>query len=223
MTKQDVSDAYWDYLLMEGRRPGSVYALCKRLELDETEFYGYFASFEQVEAEYWESTVVETLAVLEADEDYAEYPADQKLLAFFYTYISHIQKCRSRFSGYFPQQIVGGHVALKSMRLAFETFASKIVAEGVSHGLYADRKKLTDHYPKGIFLHFMAVVKFYLRDTSAGFEDTDAFIEKSVHFGAQMAAHGVLESGFDLFRFIAGKDDRMKGLAKVLSKFIPEK
>ncbi len=222
MTKEELCDGYWDDVLTQGARPQSVYAFCKRLDIEEAEFYQHFASFASLEAAYWEATVEETLKVLEADEDYAEYSADQKLLAFFYTYISHIQPRRSRFTERFPRSLVGSHAVLNGMRQAFESYAAGIVDEGVKQGIYADRKKLTDLYPKGIFLHFFAVINYYLRDTSVGFENTDAFIEKSVNLGSQMAAHGVLESGLDLLRFIVGKDERMQGLSKLMSKFIPE-
>ena len=63
--------------------------------LDEGAFYESYAGFEAIEASYWKRLIEETLEVLEKDEDYAEYPAEQKLLAFFYTFFAHVQKHRS--------------------------------------------------------------------------------------------------------------------------------
>ncbi len=226
--KNDLQDAYWNHLLLKGERPKSVYALMLSLERDEAEFYESYASLEVLEASYWQMTVDATIEVLEKDEDYAAYPADQKLLAFFYTYISHIQGSRSRLVEYFPSM---KHIMavmptkgdrLKGMRHSFKHFAKSVVAEGVEHKIFADRKKLTEQYDRLLWMHFVGVLQFYIKDESPNFQDTDAYIEKSTHFAIQAAAHGVLESGFDLLRFLAGKDERLEGVSKMISKFIPQ-
>ena len=220
--KNDLQNAYWKHLLLKGERPKSVFALMDSLQREEADFYQSYASLEALESAYWQSTVDETIAVLTADEDYADYPADQKILAFFFTYITHIQGNRSRFVGYFPKPKMGIPHSIKGMKHSFQTYAKEIVNEGVSQGVFADRKKLLEYYDHFIFMHFLAIIHFYIKDNSIDFQDTDAFIEKSTNFAIQSAAHGVLESGFDFVRFIAGKDDRLKGLSKMMSKFIPE-
>lgn len=220
--RNDLQEAYWKYLLVEGKRPKSVYAFMDSLERDEAEFYKYYASMESIESAYWEATVDETIHVLEKDDDYAEYPADQKILAFFFTYITHIQGNRSRFVKYFPKPCMSVPHSIKAMKHRFKSYAEGIVSEGIQQGVFADRKKLTEYYDRFMFMHFWAIIHFYIKDSSTDFQDTDAFIEKSTHFAIQTAADGVLESGFDFVRFMAGKDDRLKGLSKMISKFIPE-
>lgn len=198
------------------------------LERDEAEFYKCFASLEVIEASYWQMTVDVTIEVLEKDEDYAEYPADQKLLAFYYTYISHIQSSRSRLVEYFPRMkhmmtvMPNKGDRLKGMRHSFKHYVKGVVAEGVKHEIFADRKKLTEQYDRLLWMHFVGVLHFYIKDESPDFQDTDAYIEKSTHFATQAAASGVLESGFDFLRFIAGKDERLEGMSKMISKFIPQ-
>jgi len=98
----DIPSEYWHYLLTRGVRPKSVYAFTQEIGIEESAFYTHAASFESLEASYWASTVKETIEVLDADEDYADYDAEQKLLAFFYTFFAHIQKHRSRFTEFFP-------------------------------------------------------------------------------------------------------------------------
>ncbi len=221
-SKTDLQEAYWKHLLLEGERPKSVYAFMDSQGGEEADFYHSFASLDAIESGYWEATVNETIRVLESDDDYAGYPADQKLLAFYYTYITHIQGSRSRFVGYFPKPSMKAPHILKGMRHRFKEYASVIVSEGVRGGVYADRKKLMERYDDLMFMHFMAIIHFYIKDSSDSFQDTDAFIEKSSQFATMAAANGVLESGFDFVRFLAGKDDRFRGLSKMISKFIPE-
>ncbi|MFT5633053.1 MAG: hypothetical protein ACI9SQ_000765 [Rubritalea sp.] len=234
--QNDLQEPYWKHLLLKGKRPKSVYALMDSLQREEAEFYENYASLDALESAYWQSTVDETINVLEHDEDYAEYPADQKLLAFYFTYITHIQKNRSRFVGHFPKlpnpdQHCSIHDiklsmsmphSLKGMSRSFKHYAKSIVKEGVQGGIFADRKKLTDQYDRLLLVHFLAVINYYIKDNSESFQDTDAFIEKSTNFAIQAAADGVLEAGFDFVRFIVGKDDRLKGMSKMMSKFIPE-
>ena len=222
MEKTEIVDRYWKFLLTEGKRPESVYAFASELEMEESQFYTVFSSLGLIERDYWSSTMTDTISVLENDEDYGDYPVDQKLLAFFYTYITHIQTHRSRFVHFFPKMAVIDEKNLSGMKQHFREFMKVVVASGVAEGTFADRKKLTESYDKMLWIHFLAVIRFYLQDESEGFQDTDAFIEKSLKVGVQSAAHGVLDSGIDLLRFMVGKDDRFKELGKVISKFIPK-
>lgn len=196
----DIPSAYWHYLLTHGKRPASVYAFAHEIGVEETDFYAHSASFEALEARYWKSTVEDTITVLDSDEDYSEYPPDQQLLAFFYTYFSHIQKHRSRLVEYFPRP--GCYKSLQSMRHAFIEHTKGVIAKGIEDGSIADRKKLTEKYPHLLFEQFRGIIEFYRKDQSEEFQDTDAFIEKSVRFGADLARSGTLDSAFDLGRFL---------------------
>jgi ubiquinone biosynthesis protein COQ9 len=57
-------------------------------------------------------------------------------------------------------------------------------------------------YSSALRLLFRSVVAFNLKDDSAKFERTDAFIEKSVTLLFDLMGRQVLDSGFDLLRFL---------------------
>ena len=196
----NISHAYWHHLLTKGKRPESVYAFAYELGFDEGEFYQHASSFEALEASYWASLVEETIEVLHSDEDYAEYEAEQKFLAFFFTFFTHIQSNRSRLTQFFPR--LGCMKTLKPMRAAFVEYAKGVIAQGISEGSIADRKKFSEKYPELIFEQLRGLIEFHRKDESEGFQDTDAFIEKSVRFGSDMARSGSLDSAFDLGRFL---------------------
>jgi len=147
---RELEDAYWKHLLMKGERPMSVYAFMDSLGREEADFYQSYTSLDNLEASYWLATVDGTIRVLEEDEDYADYPADQKLLAFFFTYITYIQGARSRFVEYFPKLHLKHGVmmpsSLKGMGRRFRAYAEGIVSEGVEQGVFADRKKLLEQW-----------------------------------------------------------------------------
>lgn len=215
----ELEQKYWHYLLTEGCRPKSVYAFTHSIEQEEGVFYQHYATFEALESTYWKRTVDETIEVLEADEDYASYPADQKLLAFYFTYFTHVQKHRSRLTEYFPKSGIATVKTLHGMRESFRAFAKSIIDQGVEEGIFADRKKLLEYYDRGMFEHFRVMIVFYIKDTSEDFQDTDAFIEKSVKFAIDGAASGVLESGLDFARFMIGK---IPGASEWMNKLMPK-
>ena len=203
LSKEILVDRYWHILLTEGKRPQSVYAFAQSIDIDEAEFYKHASSFESIESGYWDSLVEETIGVLYEDSDYTDYPSEQKILAFMFTFFLHAQKNRSRIVKFFPRP--GCNSALKPMRKRFIEFATQLIAQGVEEGSIADRKNLTDKYPQLLFEQFRAIIEFHRKDHSEEFQDTDALIEKSVRLGADVARSGSLDSAFDLGRFLLRK------------------
>ena len=168
--------------------------------MDEADFYKHAASFEALEAGYWDRLVEETINVLHEDDEYAAYPCDQKILAFFYTFFVHAQKNRSRLVEFFPRP--GCSKTIKPMRHRFIEFAREIIHQGIEDGSVADRKKLSEKYPELLFEQFRSIIEFHRKDQSDEFQDTDAFIEKSVRFSSDIARSGTLDSALDLGRFL---------------------
>jgi hypothetical protein len=197
---EELEKHYWHVLLTKGKRPSSVYAFTEEIGMEEAEFYKHAASFEALEAAYWDRLVEETIEVLHKDDEYADYPCDQKILAFFYTFFLHAQKNRSRLVGFFPRP--GCFKTLKPMRHRFIEYAREVIKQGIEDGAVADRKKLSEKYPELLFEQFRSIIEFHRKDQSDEFQDTDAFIEKSVRFSSDIAQSGTLDSALDLGRFL---------------------
>mgnify|MGYP005844509911 FL=1 len=196
----DLETKYWHRLLTHGQRPASVYAFAQEIGIAEADFYKHVSTFGALEAAYWKRLVTETIAILKKDDDYAAYSPEQKLLAFYFTFFTHAQKNRSRMVEFFPES--SQSKSLQPMRHAFKEFAEDLIKEGVESGLIADRKKLTERYPSLLFEQFRQIIGFYRKDQSDEFQDTDALIEKTVRFSADVASSGTLDSAFDLGRFL---------------------
>lgn len=209
-SKEEIANIYWDQVLTSGSAPQSVYALCKELEVTEGEFYKHFSSIDAIESDFWQTTVTETIEVLEKDEDYAEYGFEQKLLAFYYTYFAHIQKHRSRFVERFPCIGLEGMKRVAKMRTEVLEKAELWIHQGIEEGIVADRKQLNSLYSKALFEQLKVLILFYIKDDSENFQDTDAFIEKTVGLGLQCLSTGVLDSVIDVARFLVRKTPLVK-------------
>lgn len=209
-SKEEIENIYWDRLLTSGSAFPSVYALCKELDITEAEFYKHFNSIDGIESVFWQQTVVETIEVLEKDEDYAEYGFEQKLLAFYYTYFAHIQKHRSRFVERFPCVGLEGMKRTSKMRTAVIENADLWIHQGIEEGVVADRKQLNSLYSKALFEQLKVLILFYVKDDSENFQDTDAFIEKTVGLGVQCLSTGVVDSLIDVARFLVRKTPLVK-------------
>lgn len=208
--REKIETHYWDERLLNGKVPQSVFAMCKELEIEESDFYKHYASVGAIESNFWTTTVTDTIAVLEADEDFLDYDFQQKLLAFYYTYFAHILQYRSRFVECFPKFSFDALKATKGMREAFCAFSETLLTQGLEEQVVADRAKLNQFYDKGLCTQFGAIIQFYRHDESEQFQDTDAFIEKTVAFVLDGLKSGTLESAFDVVRFLLRKSPFVK-------------
>ena len=204
MDREEIEKAYWDDTLKAGSQPASVYAFCDKHGLEEANFYQHYTSFHGIEGSYWKSLVTDTVAVLAKDEDAQSYDSHQMLLAFYYTFFENVLKHRSRFMLRFPKGMSpGSNNCLKGFNQEFKKFAESLLVqareEEAIHSYEHDRlKEVQEH---GLYAQFRTLINFYRQDSSDGFEDTDAFIEKSVKFGFEAAKMPLVDSGIDLLRF----------------------
>jgi hypothetical protein len=74
------------------------------------------------------------------------------------------------------------------------------VAKG--KGEVATRPVLDKRYPHLFWLHLGFILLFWKQDSSAGFENTDAAIEKSVNLAFDLIGKGAVDSAIDFAKFL---------------------
>ena len=204
--ERTIEGAYWDYLLEEGKQPASVYSFCKKLGIEEREFYEEFSSFEALVSGFWKGLIIETQEVLDADEDYQAYDSRGKLLAFFYTFFEKALAYRSRFLKAFPRREKALVCpSIRGMKEAFDESARSLMSEVVAEGGTMIPSKLTEESYRGGWPVFLFLIEFWLNDTSKGFQDTDSLIEKTVKFGHEVTHFSAIEAALDLGKFLFGR------------------
>jgi Tetracyclin repressor-like, C-terminal domain len=195
---------YRDYLLSEGKQPASVYKFCKDYGFKEDEFYEHFGSFEGLEKSIWKKYIDDTRGRMENDENYQGFTAREKILTFYFSLAELLKSDRS-FALHQLRSWKNPSVApifLKGFKDSFKEWINTVLNEGKTSGEIAMRPYLDKRYDLLFWMHFMFILQFWSNDESAGFEKTDAAIEKSVNLAFDLIGKGVLDSAIDFGKFL---------------------
>jgi len=197
-------DAYRLYYLTNGEAPKSVFVFCHENNIEEADFYNHFGSFESLEASIWQSFIESTVETLKQSPEYVEYNFREKLLSFYYTLIETMKHNRSYILATYKKrnhsEILPGYY--KGLRESFKQFISQLIENGLQNEEIKRRQFISDKYDEGLWIQFLFVVNFWIKDDSKGFEKTDAAIEKAVKLSTELMSESPLDSFIDFTRFL---------------------
>ncbi|NTW26036.1 MAG: TetR/AcrR family transcriptional regulator [Lentimicrobium sp.] len=198
-----ITDAYINYILTKGKRPASVYEFAEKLKIEEQEFYNLFGSFDGLEKSIWSDLIKTTLETLSASKEYQSYPVKEKLLTFYYTLIEVLKKNRSFIlvNTAKESELIKNNTLSKT-REVFKEYVTQLMSEAIASGEIVKRPYITDKYPEGLWLQLLFVLRFWIKDESAGFEKTDAAIEKAVKLSFDLMGPGPVDSLVDMAKFL---------------------
>lgn len=204
--ENDILQIYRQYVLEKGEPPASVFALCQTVGMSEADFYRQYASLKSLDAAVFADWAKRAWDKQCASPEHENYNARQRLLGFYYNLLDLALEQRSFLLMQFPKRATG---LLDSRMQRLETviaaIGDSIVTRALETGEFSKRAKLSDYYSKAFFPHFGLVVRYYLRDESHGFEDTDAFVDKTVDLLFQTLGEQIIDSAIDLARFVVGR------------------
>ena len=207
-TAQAISDkiqeAYIGHVNEHGKPPVSIFKFVRDLKIKEEVFYDLYNSFENLEKAIWLSMVEDTIGLISSEKVYNDYSSREKLLAFYYSLIEILKKKRS-FILLTHQKQVSPKLTptqLELVRARFKTFVSEILLEAKETKEVVERPYISDKYDEGIWIQFLFVLHFWIKDDSPGFEKTDAAIEKAVNLSFDLMGQGPLEAMIDFGKFL---------------------
>lgn len=204
VSAETIIAAYQEHVLMEGKQPSTVFRFCRDIGIQEADFYKIAGSFEALERLIWAGYMEKTIARLEGDADYTNFSAREKMLAFYFTLAEELKSNRSfcvlLLNRHPKLEIVPGF--LKTFKSRFETFVDSVLNDGKTKGEVAERPYLDKRYPQLFWVHLALLLMFWKGDDSAGFEKTDAFIEKSVNLAFDLIGKGAVDSAIDFGKFL---------------------
>lgn len=199
-----IIEKYSDYLTTEGKRPNSVAHFMKSLKKEESEFYAHFASFDVLEGAYFETFYSNVMDLLSKDDGFNDGDARSQLLSFYFTYFELMTANRSLVLQLLPDTKMKR--ACISNLDAFKKRLTHFVGSLDIDFTILDKLPLEKVKEKGIekmaWMQFIAVLEFWIADSSANFEKTDVFIEKSINTTFDVINIPALERIIDFGKFI---------------------
>lgn len=204
ITEDVIIQMYMDYVLEHETVPKSIYKFCKLNKIEETDFYGFFGSVEGLQKAIWNKFYSNTERLLNKNKEYEGFSNKDKMLTFFYTFFELLTLNRSYvlFALQGHRSMLKNLEQLKGLRRHIKAYATDLIEDG-----NADKNlRITKHNPKlfseGAWLQFLFVLKFWMDDSSAGFEKTDMAIEKSINTIFDVFDNTPLENIIDFGKFL---------------------
>ena len=204
ITRDEIVSIYMDEVLEKGQKPKSVYHFAKENDFTEAEFYAFFGTLEGLEKEIFRLFFVNTIDLLHKNGDYQEYDMKNKMLSFYFTFFEILTANRSYVlqALKFDRNPLKNLVQLTSLREAFKEYVAEILTDDYR----LEQEKLQKFQEKAIqesaWLQLMLTIKFWVDDSSAAFEKTDIFIEKSVNASFELMNVAPMNHLIDLGKFL---------------------
>ena len=199
-----ITRAYMDYVLNNGAPPKSVFVFCKDLKIQEDKFYSKFGSFEAIDSVIFRSFFTHTLEVLHKSKEYKAFDSQNKLLSFYYTFFEVLKANRSYVTSVLENKkdILKSIGVLAELRAEFREYLTTLELAKIDFKV----KQLEEIQEKGtkefFWTQMLVILKFWLDDSSASFEKTDVFIEKSIQTSFDLMNTAPIKSVLDLARFL---------------------
>ncbi|HLP64328.1 TetR family transcriptional regulator C-terminal domain-containing protein [Flavobacterium sp.] len=195
---------YMNYVLEKNEEPKNVYSFCKEHKIEETDFYTFFGSIDALKQEIWVKFFENAEASIQKEEAFSGYSDKNKLLTLYFTLFEILTLNRSYVVFALKENKVGLN-NLKSLK-QFRSHLKDFVKNEISSSSTVINEKVSKItkpiYVEGAWIQFLFLLKFWLDDTSKGFEKTDVLIEKSVNTVVDLLDTKPLESLFDLGKFL---------------------
>ena len=202
-TQEKIIREYIKYLLDNKKQPSSIPSFVDSLKLKESTFNTYFKSFDHLEKSFWKYLFEEVKENIQSQDVYQSYSINEKLLAFYYSWVEQLKDYRSyakyisgqeRIYELYPAQ-------LDLFKEEFQNFVGELIEEGLVTEEIAKRQLISDKYKYLLWAQPVSIFKFWVKDESENCEDTDALIEKTVNFSFDLMRSNSLDSFFDLAKF----------------------
>jgi len=204
ISANDIITWYMDYVLEHNEHPKSVYNFTKAHNFEESLFYAHFGSFEAIEKHVFKAFFDNTLILLEKNQDYNTYDSRSKLLAFYFTFFENLTANRSYvvYALNKHKNKLKNLAVLSELKDRFSTYIDQLGIETIDIKQAQIDKFQNKAIRESAWIQLLITMKFWLDDTSANFEKTDIFIEKSINTSFDILNIAPIKSVIDLGKFL---------------------
>ena len=204
ISKEKIISAYTKMILEEGKKPNSIYHFCQLLKIEETQFYQFFSSFEQIEESVFEHFFENTFELLTKSEDYSNYDAKTKVLSFYFTFFEQLTANRSLVLHLLNQEKnkLENLKKLIGLRKHYKNYIDSLGIETINIPQEQIQKIQQKSISEMAWIQMLMTLKFWMDDKSPSFEKTDIFIEKAVHASFDMLDVTPFKNIIDFGKFL---------------------
>jgi hypothetical protein len=204
ITKEKIVSAYMNYVLENGEKPKSVYLFAKLNGFTEAEFYNFYGTIEIIEKEIFNIFLENTIDLLHKDPNYEGYDMQTKMLSFYFTFFELLSANRSYVTMSLKKHDsqLKNLMELSKLRTSFKNYVSDIITDEYRTKQESFQDFQTKTLQESSWIQLLLTMKFWLDDTSAAFEKTDIYIEKSVKVSFELMNVAPLDSLIDFGKFI---------------------
>jgi hypothetical protein len=195
---------YMNDVLETNEEPKNAYVFCRKHEIEESDFYSFFGSLEAIKQAIWVKFFENAVDTIEKEKAFESYSDKNKLLTLYFTLFEILTLNRS----YVLFSLKENNEGLKNLKnlAAFRNHFKSYIVDKVKSKpseQFGKVAKVTEPvFSEGAWLQFLFILKFWMDDTSKGFEKTDVLIEKSINTVVDLLDTKPLESLFDLGKFL---------------------
>lgn len=205
ITEEKIYKLYGEYLLNNGTRPQNIYRFAKDHGFEEQEFYDYFAGFDLLEERMLENLFYKSIQLAAQIEHPAKIAAKEELLNVYYIFFENLTLNRSLVLMILGKNRMQSAKKLRSLREAHRNFIHTLDFSDWEM-MVSKTENVKDFQERSrtevLWLHLVSCIEFWKNDTSAGFEKTDVYIEKTIDTGFDLIENQPLRKALDLGKFL---------------------
>ena len=193
--EEKIIEAYKE-MLITGQGEINSYTIAKKVGISEKEFFQSFTSAEDVARKIWSNLSDKIVDSLNNSELFASYPPRQKILSYYFTFFDMALDERS-----FIERTAEMPKVLRSYKDKFKQFVADVIQEGIAVEDIKERLTLSNYYPEALWQLHTKLLRFWLRDNSEGFVDTEKAIEVYAKVPLELMRPNLLDSFYETLKF----------------------
>lgn len=199
-TKEKIVEAFMNYVARKNKLPKSIYSLCTKNDIPEEDFYKHFSSYASLQKEIYAMFCQYTVKTLNENNEYQGFSKQDKLLSFYFTFFENLSANRSyvRADIKSPKDLA----KLNQLKDCFIEFITSLELKSVDFKSNQLNQFQSTTQENVMWIQFLFVFKYWLKDESQGFEKTDILIEKTITTTLQVMDTTPLEKIVDLGKFL---------------------
>jgi Tetracyclin repressor-like, C-terminal domain len=206
MSTPELLQAYKHFVGSKGRRPHSFIELQQSLSGTVTDIVIEGTSWRgALEEEIYSNAAREVVEVITQHPEWESHQSHECILTLTFTTIEKLRGMRSFIDVVSPRYgLLPCHKKMfYCLKKEYEPLVRSVLSKARVEGILPTRLNF-----EGVSLVLSTIrfcISFWRSDDSRDFERTDACIEKSIELLFDTLGRNILDSGFDLSRFLLGK------------------